>query len=126
MCIAGLVLTNLKSSLSLPPPSSVPPVFTVSPPNITDIVLSTVHLSCSSRAWPAPDITWLKNGTEVHSSEELTISAVKGERLTVSTLIIGELRLENAGDYSCNASNELVVGETVISSEGSVTVLCEL
>uniref|UniRef100_A0A1X7ULZ4 G-protein coupled receptors family 2 profile 2 domain-containing protein n=2 Tax=Amphimedon queenslandica TaxID=400682 RepID=A0A1X7ULZ4_AMPQE len=115
--------SNRETSVTATVEVQVPPAILLSPTNTTDIILSTVQLSCSSRGWPAPNITWLKDGAEILCSDAISISTFRGERQTVSTLVIGELKLENAGSYQCNASNELIIGRSVLSDTALITVL---
>lgn len=102
-----------------------PPEFVAVPENITDIVMETVHLTCSSRGFPPPTISWLKDNSRLNSTNLLTISTLMGDTVTTSTLIIEELNLLTAGSYKCMATNMLVEQSQIESSEGTVIVHCK-
>lgn len=97
------------------------------PQNITDTVFETIHLTCSSRALPAPNISWLKDNQLINSSSSnlITISTLKGDTVSSSTLIIEELNLITSGLYRCLAVNQLVVESSAESADALVTVHCK-
>ena len=98
---------------------AAPPVIVQDPMNITDIVGATVTLHCRVQGFPTPDITWLKDGEFVNDTD---ISYFTSSFTTDSYLTIPSLLISDSGNYSCNASNDLVSLQYATSIEGTLTV----
>lgn len=60
-----------------------------------------LELECVVSGDPEPQVTWLKNGALVSSSEVLEVKYKNG----VAKLIINEVFPEDAGKYVCQAKN---------------------
>ena len=105
----------------------MPPKFLENPSNITDIVLEVIQLVCTATGFPLPNIVWLKGDNEViEDSELLLILDLPGRSVISSVLIIEELNIVTAGEYYCNATNDLVTPLSTMSEKAFVNVLCKL
>ena len=124
---------------SLSPNAVTPEVTSVYPDlsqmNYTVIDGNTANFSCTATGIPAPSITWLRNGTELNSSDprvtfndlSLPVSVMNDEgemvyRVT-HTFMLNMSREEDSGIYECTASNEATPGidtmqfELIVESE---------
>ena len=118
-------------------PNAVTPEVTsdLSQMNYTVIEGNTANFSCTATGIPAPSITWLRNGTELNSSDpritftdlSSPMSVMNGEgemvyRVT-RTFMLSMSREEDSGIYECTASNEATPGmdtmqfELIVESE---------
>ena len=73
-------------------------------------------LNCTARGLPEPMITWTKDG------EPLDLDDVRIQLLENGSLLLDNVRLNDTGDYKCNATNELGFDESddamlVVNSE---------
>ena len=59
-----------------------------------------MELNCLAEGYPKPEITWYKDGQEIHSNE--TIKLIDNQRI----LSIPETYLWNSGTYKCVAEND--------------------
>ncbi|XP_039287324.1 LOW QUALITY PROTEIN: muscle M-line assembly protein unc-89 [Nilaparvata lugens] len=71
-----------------------------------------IRLTCQVVGFPAPNITWLKDGSEIKSDEHFRFCSEQG----FVTLEISRSRMEDAGEYTAEARNE----------HGSVACTCRL
>ncbi|XP_014387685.1 PREDICTED: LOW QUALITY PROTEIN: hemicentin-2 [Myotis brandtii] len=67
-----------------------------------------VRVSCSASGYPAPHISWSRDG---HTLQEDSRIHVDGQ----GTLIIQGLAPEDAGNYSCQAANEVGTDEETVT-----------
>ncbi|XP_062389915.1 neural cell adhesion molecule 2 isoform X1 [Sardina pilchardus] len=81
---------------------NVPPVLSVPQQsfNATADYLESVTLTCRAYGSPEPDVTWYRNGKELHESEQYAIRA-RGTSLTIRNIRQGD-----GGPYTCKASNK--------------------
>ena len=100
------------------------------PPNAT--ADSDTILTCISRGFPAPTISWFINDTLVaeQNSNKMSINVhtmeeVGGLYNVSSSLLINELELSDTNGYHCTATNELESVQTVTSHQLQFTVLCK-
>ena len=59
---------------------------------------STFLWDCTATGQPAPVLTWSKDGTEVFQRERFRV-------LANNSLVIRDVKPEDAGQYQCHASN---------------------
>ncbi|XP_061592401.1 neural cell adhesion molecule L1-like protein isoform X3 [Cololabis saira] len=69
------------------------------PPTQLTVITSDVHIKCSVRGRPPPDITWRRNGELFRDDPETN------RRVLDDTLVIHNARPEDSGVYQCEASN---------------------
>ncbi|CAM9592142.1 unnamed protein product [Lampetra fluviatilis] len=84
------------------------------PQDVTVILNSPTTLVCEAQAYPAPTLTWLKDGLPVQANSNVRI--LPGGR----TLQILNAGAEDAGRYTCVATNE--AGETLKNYEVKVYI----
>lgn len=90
--------------LALPPDDSLmcPPSFmTGLKPSIEIRDGSRLELSVSVKGDPDPQVTWTKDGKSISSSEIMEVKYKNG----VATILINEVFPEDAGRYTCRATN---------------------
>ncbi len=85
----------------------------------------TITITCSATGRPPPDITWVKNGSLI-TTEEIINTMSSDSGISISSLTISNVTLQTAGEYICNASNELVTVLWSSSEESNVRILCKL
>ena len=96
---------------------------------------NTANFSCTATGIPAPSITWLRNGTELNSSDPrvtfndlsspVSVMNNDGEMVyrVTRTFMLSRSRDEDSGIYECTASNEATPGvdtmqfELIVQSE---------
>ena len=63
------------------------------------------NLVCKASGWPAPSLSWSKNGKKIHNGSYS--NSYKIEQRDVNTLDLGILRASNHhhGTYTCRAHN---------------------
>ena len=71
-----------------------------------------LELTCEAYGIPSPDVVWLRNGVALHNLPGQRVITVEdgghfGElgNLTQSTLILSEVQLSDAGEYTCRATS---------------------
>nr|XP_044998229.1 hemicentin-1 isoform X3 [Jaculus jaculus] len=82
----------------------VPPNIMGEEQNVSVLISQTVELLCQSDAVPPPTLTWLKDGRPLLKKPGLSISE-NGSLLTIE-----EAQVQDAGRYTCEATN--VAGKT--------------
>ena len=102
---------------------TVAPEITQGPVNITDLVNNPQLLECTATGFPAPDISWYKDGRLISESDNIIESPQ--ESSTTSVLAIPTLNLAASGEYFCRADNYLLLNATDNSSVAVITALCE-
>ena len=120
-CVAGtrdIALMSLPAQLDIAHIDKFPPV-TEPGPGVVANVGNNVILPCAPPASvPPPIIQWYKNGLPFNITERQSL-------VNLRHLMLENLHLEHAGEYSCHATNHLT-GETVESPQPvSLTVLPE-
>ena len=68
-------------------------------------ITETVTFSCSASGIPLPDITWYKDGTPLDTLVENITVTTNSTTSVTSVLVLSQLVLMDAGQYSCNASD---------------------
>ena len=84
------------------------PVVTPVGSQITEIAFVTVSLTCPTKGSPPPKITWKKDGHELASADRFVID-------NDGTLTISQAVLNDTGNYTCSAQNEVGVEEVTSS-----------
>ena len=71
-----------------------------------------LELTCEAYGIPSPDVVWLHNGIALQNITGRRVIAVedggslgKLGNLTRSTLILSEVQLSDAGEYTCRATS---------------------
>ncbi|KAM5259263.1 hemicentin-2 isoform 1-T1 [Hipposideros larvatus] len=67
-----------------------------------------VRVSCSASGYPAPHISWSRDGHALQEGSRIHVDAQ-------GTLIIQELAPEDTGNYSCQATNEVGTDEETVT-----------
>ncbi|XP_034406320.1 follistatin-related protein 4 [Cyclopterus lumpus] len=90
---------------------NVPPVILVYPETQAQEPGVSASLHCHADGIPNPTLLWLKNGLDLlpRSSKQLSLLANGSE------LLIGSVRYEDTGAYTCIAKNEVGVDEDISS-----------
>ncbi|XP_062854783.1 hemicentin-1 [Trichomycterus rosablanca] len=79
---------------------SVPPSFVDSDPSdVSAPVGAELTLECKAEGTPTPELTWMRNGVRLNTSERLKVSA------DGSTLTLLNIRSEDSGSFTCSAVN---------------------
>uniref|UniRef100_A0A8C6T3F5 Follistatin-like 4 n=1 Tax=Neogobius melanostomus TaxID=47308 RepID=A0A8C6T3F5_9GOBI len=88
-----------------------PPVILVYPETQAQEPGVSASLHCHAEGIPDPKLTWLKNGVDLQprSAKQLSLIANGSE------LLIGSVRYEDTGAYTCIAKNEVGVDEDISS-----------
>ena len=90
-----------------------------------------VILRCHASGYPTPNITWLKDGSDVEGVEEMgpainvVIFNYTNDFIAFSELHLMGLIISDAGSYTCVAVNFLASHLTIKSSSATLTVLCK-
>ncbi|XP_064480699.1 cell adhesion molecule Dscam2-like isoform X2 [Ornithodoros turicata] len=66
-----------------------------------------ISLSCRARGSPVPDVTWTLDGDLLYPSHRVKITSERTTTEIASVLNISEARLEDSGEYSCVARNDI-------------------
>ncbi|XP_012576655.1 PREDICTED: hemicentin-2 [Condylura cristata] len=67
-----------------------------------------MRVSCSASGYPAPHLSWSREGRALQEDNRIHVDAQ-------GTLIIQEVAPEDAGNYSCQAANELGTDEETVT-----------
>ncbi|XP_023327472.1 lachesin [Eurytemora carolleeae] len=82
------------------------PRISVPRPRVHQALSHGVSLVCDIEAYPAPAITWTKNGVSIVNEENyFVVHFSRGDTLTASTVKIDYLNPDHFGIYECHASN---------------------
>ncbi|KAG1671037.1 Down syndrome cell adhesion molecule-like protein Dscam2 [Nymphon striatum] len=67
-----------------------------------------ISLECSALGRPIPEITWILNGRVINSNDRFLIEEkFMEERIVTSKLTVKSIRVQDGGEYSCVASNDI-------------------
>ena len=107
---------------------AVPPVLLMNPANVTVLESDDAQLTCVARGNPLPSVEWEKDGFPLQANVDITVnSSINSVQLThTSSLLLTSVDYEDAGSYTCTATNTLVKPISVTSSPAVLTVNCEL
>ncbi|XP_055680246.1 lachesin-like [Lutzomyia longipalpis] len=104
-----------------------PPVISIPRPKVAQALDYDIELKCRVEAYPPASIVWLRNGQQLHSSEEYKISNLATvDQVTTSSLMIRGLERDQYGDYYCQARNSKGQAESRIHLFESVLPVLEL
>uniref|UniRef100_A0A8C9EY14 Neuregulin 2 n=1 Tax=Pavo cristatus TaxID=9049 RepID=A0A8C9EY14_PAVCR len=103
------------------------------PPKLKKLKSPNVHvgekisLKCEATAGnPQPSYKWFKDGKELKKSKDIRIKYGNGKK--ISRLQFNKVKLEDAGEYSCEAENVLgkdtAKGSLNVRSERGLSLLC--
>ena len=94
--------------------TSVAPSITDVPGDLTVVQPEDATFTCVATARPRPSITWWRvesNGSLTQVVEEANVTSItemmSGERVLMSNLTIESAQPSDAGDYTCEAENEV-------------------
>lgn len=91
---------------------------------VTGIIGGTVLLQCTVEGNPQPSITWLINGSMLDVALQGSIIEDTIGLITYnSQLTLTMIDLNDIGQYSCNATNNLVEFRNDVSNELALEVL---
>ena len=76
------------------------------PVDRTADISETVSFVCSASGIPLPDISWYKDGSLLDNVTNNITETFNGTSSITSVLMLDNLVLSSAGEYSCNASND--------------------
>ena len=114
--------------------SSTAPVEILSPQGRTAVSVKetySVSLMCSARGFPAVDITWRYQNTQLMDSDpglsiqSVTEESVNGFLDTTSTLTVQSVARSDAGNYTCVASNTVFGSPMSDMQQFMLTVNCK-
>ena len=114
--------------------SSTAPAEILSPQEATAISVNetySVSLVCTARSFPAVDITWRYQNTQLMDSDpglsiqSMTVENDNGFLDTTSTLTITSVDRNNAGNYTCVASNTVFGSPASDVQQFMLTVNCK-
>ena len=93
----------------------------------TSIAGGDISFYCIVEADPPPNIIWLVNGTilDISAQDNTVVEESVGLIEFNSTLSLLDLDLNDIGQYSCDASNDLVEFRKDISGELDLEILCK-
>ncbi|KAM4642152.1 hemicentin-1 [Discoglossus pictus] len=97
-CVASSIAGTAQLTYNLQ--VHVPPSISGSSDTVTVIVNNLVRLECEATGFPAPSLTWLKDGSPVSSFSD-GIQILSGGRV----LALNNAQLGDAGKYTCVAVN---------------------
>ncbi|KPP73498.1 hypothetical protein Z043_107416, partial [Scleropages formosus] len=107
---------GLETELALEKQLQQEPYFTKTLVDQTKPLGSTVHLTCHIQGYPAPNVQWLQEGELVVESPRVQVEC---DTDGSCSLVLTDLRMEDAGVYACKATNSL--GEVMCSAKVAVT-----
>nr|XP_034839612.1 uncharacterized protein LOC117995729 [Maniola hyperantus] len=79
-----------------------PEFIEILPGQLKVLVGETATLCCSFKGNPMPEIVWMKNGHEVEEESERVVVQLNGNN---TSLQINDIKIEDEGRYSCEATN---------------------
>lgn len=104
---------------------SVPPTATISSTSATAFFGGTVSFSCLVEAFPSPNITWRHNSTAIDiNSQGYNLSVANGI-FTNNTIVLTDVNLDDIGEYSCQAENDLAELRVNVSKILDLEIYCE-
>ncbi|XP_058059788.1 lachesin-like [Anopheles bellator] len=84
------------------------PVISVPRPKVAQAVDYDIDVECVVQAFPAPAISWYRNGKQIHNGGSYSISQIGSpDDVTRSVVKISSVAEEHFGDYVCKASNKV-------------------
>ena len=129
MCKLYSCLCYLSTLLSSAAPAQI--LFPLEPTAISVTETHPVSLVCSARGFPAVDITWWYQNTQLMDSDPgLSIQSMTVENdndflNTTSTLTIPSVDRSDAGNYTCVASNTVFGSPASEMQQFMLTVNCK-
>ena len=93
--------------------------------------MDSVSLMCTARGFPAVDITWRYQNTQLMDSDpglsiqSVTVESDNGFLDTTSTLTISSVDRSDAGNYTCVASNTVFGSPASDMQQFMLTVNCK-
>ena len=78
-----------------------------SPMDTTADISETVSFTCSASGIPLPDISWFKDNSPLDPDVVNITTTTNGTSSISSVLVLSDLVLSDAGQYSCNASHPI-------------------
>ena len=93
------------------------------PKDISECSNKFVAVECAATGKPTPTLTWYRNGIELTSSKDLTITNTTNGSYAHSILTISSLIEADEGIYECIATNKLPNGTITQSSSFKLDVV---
>ncbi|XP_050100833.1 lachesin-like [Anopheles aquasalis] len=92
------------------------PVISVPRPKVAQAIDYDIELVCVVQAFPAPSISWFRNGNQMHNGGAYSISQTGSpDDVTTSVVKIHSVAPEHFGDYICKASNKVGQAEARVN-----------
>uniref|UniRef100_A0A8W7PKJ0 Ig-like domain-containing protein n=1 Tax=Anopheles coluzzii TaxID=1518534 RepID=A0A8W7PKJ0_ANOCL len=84
------------------------PVIRVPRPKVAQALDYDIDVECVVQAFPAPAISWYRDGKQIHNGGSYSISQIGSpDDVTTSVVKIHSVAAEHYGDYVCKATNKV-------------------
>lgn len=84
------------------------PQIAVQRPKVAQVLTHVAQLECNVKGYPAPAVTWYRNGAKLQTNSHYQITNMaSSDETTNSVLRIASVSEDDLGDYYCNATNKL-------------------
>ena len=92
------------------------PVVQATRPLVGQAMQEDMDLECRVEAFPAPSISWHKDGFHLSNNQHVRISSFStADELTITTLRVLSIELKQYGEFVCRAANKLGVEEAKVT-----------
>uniref|UniRef100_A0AAG5CW48 Ig-like domain-containing protein n=1 Tax=Anopheles atroparvus TaxID=41427 RepID=A0AAG5CW48_ANOAO len=97
------------------------PVISVPRPKVAQALDYDIDVECVVQAFPAPAISWFRDGKQIHNGGAYSISQTGSpDDVTTSVVKVHSIASEHFGDYVCKASNKVGQAEARLNLFESV------
>lgn len=95
------------------------PVIRVPRPKVAQALDYDIDVECVVQAFPAPAISWYRDGKQIHNGGSYSISQIGSpDDVTTSVVKIHSVAAEHYGDYVCKATNKVGQAEARLNLFG--------